>query len=196
MKNMSLEKIAQVCGGVYHGSEEMKQSIVESITTDSRQAAKGCLFVAIPGERVDGHDFIPSVFEKGALAVLSEKELENPAGPYIQVASSLEAVKGIAEYYRQQLDIKVVGITGSVGKTSTKEVIASVLAQKYNVLKTLGNFNNELGLPLTVFRLRDLRIHRPCAHYGRDHYQLLCGLPEGRPRGGGRYRLHPRKVRL
>ena len=79
MKNMSLEKIAQACGGVYHGSEEMKQSIVESITTDSRQAAKGCLFVAIPGERVDGHDFIPSVFEKGALAVLSEKELENPA---------------------------------------------------------------------------------------------------------------------
>ena len=155
MKNMSLEKIAQACGGVYHGSEEMKQSIVESITTDSRQAAKGCLFVAIPGERVDGHDFIPSVFEKGALAVLSEKELANPAGPYIQVASSLEAVKGIAEYYRQQLDIKVVGITGSVGKTSTKEVIASVLAQKYNVLKTLGNFNNELGLPLTVFRLRD-----------------------------------------
>ena len=151
MKNMSLEKIAQACGGVYHGSEEMKQSIVESITTDSRQAAKGCLFVAIPGERVDGHDFISSVFEKGALAVLSEKELANPAGPYIQVASSLEAVKGIAEYYRQQLDIKVVGITGSVGKTSTKEVIASVLAQKYNVLKTLGNFNNELGLPLTVF---------------------------------------------
>ena len=89
MKNMSLEKIAQACGGVYHGSEEMKQSIVESITTDSRQAAKGCLFVAIPGERVDGHDFIPSVFEKGALAVLSEKELENPAGPYIQVASCL-----------------------------------------------------------------------------------------------------------
>ena len=104
------------------------------------------------GERVDGHDFIPSVFEKGALAVLSEKELENPAGPYIQVASSLEAVKGIAEYYRRQLDIKVVGITGSVGKTSTKEVIASVLAQKYNVLKTLGNFNNELGcrLPFSV----------------------------------------------
>ena len=173
MKNMSLEKIAQACGGVYHGSEEMKQSIVESITTDSRQAAKGCLFVAIPGERVDGHDFIPSVFEKGALAVLSEKELENPAGPYIQVASSLEAVKGIAEYYRQQLDIKVVGITGSVGKTSTKEVIASVLAQKYNVLKTLGNFNNELGLPLTVFRLRDEHqiavLEMGISHFGEMH---------------------------
>lgn len=182
MKNMSLEKIAQACGGVYHGSEEMKQSIVESITTDSRQAAKGCLFVAIPGERVDGHDFIPSVFEKGALAVLSEKELENPAGPYIQVASSLEAVKGIAEYYRQQLDIKVVGITGSVGKTSTKEVIASVLAQKYNVLKTLGNFNNELGLPLTVFRLRDEHqiavLEMGISHFGEMHRLAKVARPD------------------
>ena len=182
MKNMSLEKIAQACGGVYHGSEEMKQSIVESITTDSRQAAKGCLFVAIPGERVDGHDFIPSVFEKGALAVLSEKELANPAGPYIQVASSLEAVKGIAEYYRQQLDIKVVGITGSVGKTSTKEVIASVLAQKYNVLKTLGNFNNELGLPLTVFRLRDEHqiavLEMGISHFGEMHRLAKVARPD------------------
>ena len=94
MKNMSLEKIAQACGGVYHGSEEMKQSIVESITTDSRQAAKGCLFVAIPGERVDGHDFIPSVFEKGALAVLSEKRGETPPGPSLQVQSKRRQSKG------------------------------------------------------------------------------------------------------
>lgn len=138
--------------------------------------------MAIPGERVDGHDFIPSVFEKGALAVLSEKELENPAGPYIQVASSLEAVKGIAEYYRQQLDIKVVGITGSVGKTSTKEVIASVLAQKYNVLKTLGNFNNELGLPLTVFRLRDEHqiavLEMGISHFGEMHRLAKVARPD------------------
>ena len=182
MKNMSLEKIAQACGGIYHGSEEKKASIVESITTDSRQASEGCLFVAIPGERVDGHDFIPSVFEKGALAVISERELEDPAGPYIQVASSLEAVKGIAEYYRQQLDIKVVGITGSVGKTSTKEVIASVLAQKYNVLKTLGNFNNELGLPLTVFRLRDEHqiavLEMGISHFGEMHRLAKVARPD------------------
>lgn len=182
MKNMSLEKIAQACGGIYHGSEEKKASIVESITTDSRQASEGCLFVAIPGERVDGHDFIPSVFEKGALAVISERELEAPAGPYIQVMSSLEAVKGIAEYYRQQLDIKVVGITGSVGKTSTKEVIASVLAQKYNVLKTLGNFNNELGLPLTVFRLRDEHqiavLEMGISHFGEMHRLAKVARPD------------------
>lgn len=75
--------------------------------------------------------------------------------PYIQVESSLQAVKDLAAYYLEQLQIPVVGITGSVGKTSTKEMIAAVLAQKYRVLKTQGNFNNELGLPLTVFRLRE-----------------------------------------
>lgn len=155
MKNMTLGKIAEACGGVYHGAGEQKNCVVSSITTDSRQVKEGCLFVAICGEKVDGHRFIPSVYEKGALAVLSEKELEKPAGPYIQVKSSLEAVKGIAAYYRRQLRIRTVGITGSVGKTSTKEVIASVLAQKYRVLKTLGNFNNELGVPLTIFRLRE-----------------------------------------
>ena len=103
---------------------------------------------------MDGHDFIPSVFEKGAPAVLSEHELENPAGPYILVESSTEAMKKIAAFYREGLDIKVVGITGSVGKTSTKEMIASVLSQKYEVLKTAGNFNNEIGLPLTIFQIK------------------------------------------
>ena len=87
--------------------------------------------------------------------MLSEQRLEHPAGPYILVDSTEEAMKKIAAFYRRSLDIKVVGITGSVGKTSTKEVIASVLKEKYRTLKTQGNFNNELGLPLTVFRLRD-----------------------------------------
>ena len=89
------------------------------------------------------------------MATLSEKDLGEKPFPYILVKSSLIAVKDIAEFYLKQLQIPVVGITGSVGKTSTKEVIASVLAQKYNTLKTQGNFNNELGLPLTIFRLRD-----------------------------------------
>lgn len=155
MRNMTPRRTAEICGGVYHGTEEAENREVSSITTDSRQAADGCLFVAVKGERVDGHSFIPSVFEQGALCVISERELEDAAGAWIQVESSLQAVKDMAEFYRQQLDIRVVGITGSVGKTSTKEVIASVLAEKYKVLKTLGNFNNELGLPLTVFRLRE-----------------------------------------
>ena len=148
-------RIAEVCGGIYHGTKETGIREIESITTDSRQAAEGCLFVAVKGERVDGHDFIPSVFEKGAACVVCEREPEHPSGSWIQVKSSLQAIKDMAEFYRKQLDIQVVGITGSVGKTSTKEVIASVLSEKYRLLKTLGNFNNELGLPLTVFRLRE-----------------------------------------
>ena len=155
MKHMTPRRIAQVCGGVYHGTEETAEREVSSITTDSRQAADGCLFVAVKGERVDGHDFIPSVFEKGALCVIAEHEPEAADGAWIQVESSLQAIKDMAEFYRQQLAVRVVGITGSVGKTSTKEVIASVLSEKYHVLKTLGNFNNELGLPLTVFRMRE-----------------------------------------
>ena len=155
MKNLTLENIAKVCGGVYHGPENKKNTEVSSITTDSRQIQSEGLFVPIVGERVDGHKFIPQVMEKGALATLSERPLEGAQYPYIQVQSSLQAVKDIAEFYLQQLGIPVVGITGSVGKTSTKEMIASVLKEKYKTLKTQGNFNNELGLPLTVFRLRE-----------------------------------------
>ncbi len=155
MKNMTLSRIAEICGGTYIGSTEDSMREITAVATDSRKAEAGSLFAAIRGERVDGHSFIPSVFEKGALCVLSEQELESPAGNYIRVESTLEALKAIAEDYLEQLEIPVVGITGSVGKTSTKEMIAAVLSQKYNTLKTAGNFNNELGLPLTVFRLRD-----------------------------------------
>ena len=155
MKNLTLENIARVCGGTYYGPADKLQEEVMSVITDSRKAEEGCLFVPIVGERVDAHKFIPQVMEAGALATLSERVLDNADFPYIAVESSLQAVKDIAEFYLKQLQIPVVGITGSVGKTSTKEVIASVLNQKYHTLKTQGNFNNELGLPLTVFRLRD-----------------------------------------
>lgn len=155
MKNLTLEHIAEACHGTYVGPEEAKNICVTAITSDSRKVEKGCLFVPIVGARVDGHNFIPQVMEAGAACTLSEKVLEDAAFPYIQVESSLQAVKDIAAFYLDQLQIPVIGITGSVGKTSTKEMIAAVLAQKYRVLKTQGNFNNELGLPLTVFRLRD-----------------------------------------
>lgn len=154
MKNLTLENITKACGGTYYGPDWMRTREVSGIVTDSRQVNEGSMFVAIKGERVDGHKFIPSVFEQGAMCVLCEHPQES-AGPHIVVESTLEAVKGIAEFYRQQLNIKVVGITGSVGKTSTKEMIASVLSEKFRVLKTPGNFNNELGVPLTIFRLRE-----------------------------------------
>ena len=154
MENMTLERIASVCGGQYVGEEAKKSEEIKGAVTDSRQVKEGFLFIPIKGERADGHDFIPSVFEKGALAVLSEKPLESCGGPYILVESSLMALKQIAAYYRSTLDIPVVGITGSVGKTSTKEMIASVLSVKYKVQKTMGNFNNEIGLPLTILSIQ------------------------------------------
>ena len=155
MKHLTPRRIAGICGGTLSGKQKGLDQEITAITTDSRKVTCGCLFVAIKGVRVDGHDFIEQVIRDGAAAVLGENEIEDTGVPYIRVPSSLQAVKQIAGDYLKQLNIPVVGITGSVGKTSTKEMIASVLAQRYRVLKTDGNFNNELGLPLTVFRLRD-----------------------------------------
>lgn len=151
MEYMTLERIAECCEGTYYGKEEYKKTEVAGIAIDSRIIQKGWLFVAIRGARRDGHDFINSVMEDGALACLSEQVLEHPAGPYILVKSTTEALKKIAAFYRRALGIPVVGITGSVGKTSTKEMIASVLKEKFLVHKTEGNYNNEIGLPLTIF---------------------------------------------
>jgi UDP-N-acetylmuramoyl-tripeptide--D-alanyl-D-alanine ligase len=155
MKGMTLQAIAEACNGIYHGSDAFLNDEVTAVTTDSRQIQAGGMFIAIKGERSDGHKFIASCFEKGALCCISEQELPEENNPYIQVESSLQALKDIAALYRSNLDIKVVAVTGSVGKTSTKETIAAVLSKKYKVLKTLGNFNNEIGLPLTIFRLTE-----------------------------------------
>ena len=154
MKAMSLKEITAACGGHYYGDESKLNKEVSGVAIDSRKIEEGYLFIPIKGARVDGHTFIPQVMEKGALCTLSEKPLGAEADTYILVDSCEQALKDLAEHYRKALGIKVVGITGSVGKTSTKEMIASVLSQKYTVLKTAGNFNNEIGLPLTIFNIR------------------------------------------
>lgn len=154
MPNMTLQNIAAACHGTYIGAADLAEKVICGAVIDSRLVEKDDLFIPIRGERVDGHQFIPQVFEKGACCVLSEVDLEQPEGPYIKVDSCAEALKQIAAFYRQNLPIKVVGISGSVGKTSTKEMIASVIAQKYSVHKTAGNFNNEIGLPLTVLKIQ------------------------------------------
>ena len=154
MKAMSLKEITAACGGHYYGDELKLNKEVNGVAIDSRKIEEGYLFIPIKGARVDGHTFIPQVMEKGALCTLSEKPLGAEADTYILVDSCEQALKDLAEHYRKALGIKVVGITGSVGKTSTTEMIASVLSQKYTVLKTAGNFNNEIGLPLTIFNIR------------------------------------------
>lgn len=158
MKNMTLARIAEVTNGklvLVPGCEAAKNQEIAGAVNDNRKVEKDFLFIPMVGARVDGHDFIEDAFSKGALATLSEKELDNPRGPYIQVQDTKLALKQIATAYRMELSIPVVGVIGSVGKTSTKEMITSVLETKFSVLKTEGNFNNEIGLPLTICRIRD-----------------------------------------
>ena len=155
MKHFTLRQIADACNGKYIGDENLKDTPVSTIERDSRNIKENSLFLAIKGARVDGHDFIEKCFEMGAICALCEKPPKNPTKPYILVDDTLVAVKKIAKAYRELFDIPVVGISGSVGKTSTKEMIASVLGQKYKVHKTAGNLNNELGVPLTLFGMED-----------------------------------------
>ena len=167
--NLTIGEIAEACGGelklqTVEGTvtEETK---VDSVTLDSRKITAGGVFIANVGERRDGHEFIAQVFAGGVTLVVVEKTPEQvekewgvPAdawGSYVLVEDSLRALKEIGAYYRSKLTIPVVGITGSVGKTSTKEFIAGVLSEKYYVLKTDGNYNNELGVPLTLLRIRE-----------------------------------------
>ena len=153
MKPFTLSEIAAACGGKYVGSEEMKSTAITSVERDSRQIKPGSLFLAIPGERVDGHDFIQKCYDSGAVCAVCERAPENAEKPYILVPSTLEAVKKIGRAYREKFDIPVVGVSGSVGKTSTKEMLYAVLSQKYKTHKTQGNLNNELGVPLTLLSM-------------------------------------------
>lgn len=155
MKNMTIENIAAACGGEIVSPFSYPQDEIKGAVLDSRLVEEGYLFFATKGEKVDGHDYVKTAFEKGALCAVCERVPEGVNGPVIVVKDSFVALKQVAAYYRSNLNIKVVGITGSVGKTSTKECIASVLSHKFDVLKTEGNFNNEVGLPLTVLKIRD-----------------------------------------
>lgn len=128
---------------------------IQGITIDSRKINKGNLFIPFIGEQVDGHQYVEAAFEKGASAVLWQKDVPNPPQnlPIVIVENTLEALQQLARSYRSDLDVKVVGITGSNGKTTTKDMIASLLSLSYRVQKTEGNYNNHIGLPLTILSL-------------------------------------------
>jgi len=127
---------------------------ITSVCIDSRAVCEGALFIPIIGERIDAHVFIGQVFENNAAAVLtSHGEIINPEKVHIKVEDTVKAIRDLALYYRSKFYIPVIGITGSVGKTSTKEMIAAALASRFNVLKTAGNQNSQIGVPLTLFRI-------------------------------------------
>ena len=152
MREMTAQAVLAAVGGQARGP--LPAGEITAVTTDSRAVTPGCLFAAIPGERVDGHDFIAQVAEKGAACVLCER-FTDAAVAQIRVPDTQAALRALAAWYRSRFSIPVVGVTGSVGKTTAKEMIASVLGQRFNTLKTEKNFNNELGVPLTLFRLRE-----------------------------------------
>lgn len=150
--NFTVRDALLASNGIFTGDCSLLDKNFTTVCIDSRKAENDSLFVAIKGENTDGYNYIPSAIEKGALCAVADREYDG--FPCIVVNDPVDALQKIAKAYRQTLNITVVGITGSVGKTTTKEMVASVLEQKYNVVKTEGNFNNGLGLPLTIMSIK------------------------------------------
>ena len=145
----------EICAAVGGTLLQDSGAPVTGVTTDSRAVQPGQLFIPLVGERFDGHAYIGKALEGGAAGCLTAREPETllPGKLYIQVADTRLALKALASWYRNKFDLPVVQVTGSAGKTTTKEMIASVLSQRYNTLRTEGNFNNDIGAPLTLLRL-------------------------------------------
>ena len=145
----------EICAAVGGTLLQDSGAPVTGVTTDSRAVQPGQLFIPLVGERFDGHAYISKALEGGAAGCLTAAAPETllPGKLYIQVADTRLALKALASWYRDKFDLPVVQVTGSAGKTTTKEMIASVLSQRYNTLRTEGNFNNDIGAPLTLLRL-------------------------------------------
>ena len=173
------------------------QERVTGAVVDSRQASQGCLFVAVTGERVDGHDFVHQAFDQGAKLAFIQKDLSSQfrvldlriktkgkiqeviEAPFcIRVDDTVAALQETARFWRQKLEPRVIGITGSVGKSTTKEVTAEVLNQRYRTLKNPGNLNNEIGLPLTLLSLDEghQRAILEMGFYVPGEIAFLCDL--------------------
>ncbi len=147
----SLQDILVAAKGQYFGTPSLLNQLCTGVSINSRSISSGMLYIPVIGERFDGHSFIPDARKHGALCVLSDHMLSDP--PFILVPNVLHALQDIAHAYRCLFDIPVIGITGSVGKTSTKEMVASALSPSLNVLKTEGSLNNQTGVPQILFRL-------------------------------------------
>lgn len=151
-KILTTKQIAEACGASLENCDE--SITVSDVVTDSRKITEGCVFVALRGEKFDGHNFVKQAVASGAICCVVDKSFDNAEGyPVVVTENTYKALRDIAGFYRSRFSLPAVAITGSVGKTSTKDMVSSVLENKYKVLKTEGNFNNEIGLPLTAFRM-------------------------------------------
>ena len=163
METLRVSEIAKVCGGEFNIDTE-----ITSVAIDTRKIEKGCLFICIKGERFDAHRFIDEAFEKGAAAVMISEDVKIDK-PYIKVDDTAKQMLSLAGYYRSKFDIPIVALTGSVGKTTTKEFTHLVVNSKYKAIKTLGNLNNEIGLPQMLFML-DNSIEAAVIEMGMNHF--------------------------
>ena len=155
MKHFTVEQLVGATGGRFYGDPAARAREIAFVTSDSRQAAPGAVFAAFVGARADGHDFMAQCLANGAACCRSERAPHPEEQPCVQVDSTLRAMGALAAWHRSRFDIPVVGVTGSVGKTTTKELIAAVLSARFNTHKTEKNFNNELGVPRTLLNLDD-----------------------------------------
>jgi UDP-N-acetylmuramoyl-tripeptide--D-alanyl-D-alanine ligase len=151
MLKLSVEELSAACKG--RGKNLNSQEGFSGVTIDSRSVNKGDIFIALKGENSDGHNYVEKAIEGGASLAIVQKPVENQNIPHIMVEDTLKALQDISRYYIKKFKIPFIAVTGSSGKTTTKDMIAAVIGRKYNVLKTEGNYNNEIGLPLTVLRL-------------------------------------------
>ena len=166
---LSIREIADAANGVFSGSKAILDTYVTAIVKDNREAIPGCVFSAIIGENNDGHKYIEAAVENGAICALVSRNIDCGL-PQILVPDTVEALGKIAEYYRGKFDIPIIGVTGSVGKTTAKEMLSCVLSQKFSLHKTFGNLNNNIGTPLTIFGLSERHevavIEMGISHFG------------------------------
>lgn len=179
MITRNLGEIAAMCGGQLRSAGDSDIQ-VQGVVTDSRHITKGCLFVPLAGERFDGHDFAGNCLAAGAGATLWDQAKGTPPGPAVIVNDTLVALQMLAKSYLGQTGVKVVGITGSNGKTTTKDLVYALLSTTYKVHKTQGNFNNHIGLPLTILSMpedTDIAVLE-MGMSGRYEIELLSKLAE------------------
>lgn len=159
MLKLTVKQILEATGGKLRNTNILDNNI-DAIITDSRKITEGCIFICLEGERFDGHNFAKEALSKGAVAVVAHKKIDDTES-VIEVKDTLIALGDIAKYYRvfyeEQLGkpLIVVGVTGSVGKTGTKDFVYETLSRRYKTQKSKLNFNNEIGLPLTILQLQD-----------------------------------------
>ena len=194
-------RLADVIEALGNQRPNNAEQVITQAVIDSRNAIPGCLFVALPGERVHGHDYIAQAFEQGASFALVEKDfsaqfsqIDLRSVPFKQdldnieipacllVEDSLAALQQVARFWRAKLDVEVIGITGSVGKSTTKEMVAEILSHRYSTLKNEGNYNNEIGLPMTILGLSEghERAVLEMGFYVPGEIKFLCEIAKPR----------------